>query len=123
MPITKLEDWQAWVDNNQDPYGKCCIDVARKVMEFLDEEPNTPIEKGEGHFGVSGLINRADESIKAGGITGFMAGAVATMVSHCHSRGEEFRKMWNLDTQIGSEGEKANEGKGVLNPALLKLLG
>ena len=41
------------------------------------------------------------------------------MVSKCHSRGEEFRKKWNLDNQIGDEGEKANEGKGVLNPALL----
>ncbi len=122
MSIIKQEDWQSWVDNNQDNYGKCCIDVARKVMEFLDEEPNTPITKGWNEFGVNGLISRADKAINAGGITGFMAGAVASMVSHCHSRGEEFRKVWNLDIQIKNEGEKANEKEGaVLNPALLNI--
>lgn len=123
MSIVKEKDWQEWVDNNQDSYGKCCVDVARKIMEFLDEEPNKAIEKGWGKFGVNGLISRADKAIGAGGITGFMAGAVAQMVSHCHSRGEEFRRMWNLDTQIGNEGEKANESGDILNPALLSIGG
>ncbi len=113
MPIVKQEDWQKWVDNNQDPYGKCCIDVAREVMKLLDER--------EGDFDTHKIICEADDNIKAGGITGFMAGAVAAMVSHCHSRGEEFRKKWNLDNQIHNEGERANEGKGVLNPALLTI--
>ena len=114
MPIIKQEDWQNWIGNNQDPYGKCCVDVAREVMELLDEEPDVPINP-------HALICRADDAINAGGITGFMAGAVASMVSHCHSRGEEFRKIWNLDTQIHDEGEKANESGRILNPALLNV--
>ena len=112
MPIIKVEDWESWVKNNKDDYGKCCVDVARRVMEVLDE--GKPFDPDD-------IINKADNDIKAGGITGFMAGCVAQMVSHCHSRGEEFRKKWNLSNQIGNEGDKANEGKGVLNPALLNI--
>lgn len=113
MPIVKQEEWNKWVENNQDAYGKCCVDVAREVMNILDTEPQD--------FDPHGLICRADDQINAGGITGFMAGCVASMVSACHSRGEEFRRKWNLDNQIGNEGEKANESGGILNPALLNL--
>jgi hypothetical protein len=82
-------------------------------MKILDDEP--------GDFNTYKIICRADEEIKAGGITGFMAGCVASMVSQVHSRGEEFRKKWNKDNQIGEEGDKANESGGVLNPALLNV--
>jgi hypothetical protein len=34
---------------------------------------------------------------------------------------EELRRWHNLRTQIGDEGEKANEDGGVLNPALLRV--
>lgn len=113
MPITKPEDWKKWVDANDDPYGGCCVKVAAEVMRLLDERP--------GDFDTNKIICEADDNIKAGGITGFMAGAVASMVSHCHSRGEEFRRKWNKDNQIGTEGDKANEKGGVLNPALLNI--
>jgi len=105
------DDWKSWVASNEDPYGKACVDVARRVMEILDVEPRD--------FDPDKLISRADKEIDAGGLTGFMAGAVACMVSRCHSRGDEFRRKWNLANQIGNEGEKANEGDGVLNPAVL----
>lgn len=114
--ITDQKSWDEWVKNNNDPYGKCCVDVARRVMELLDEdltplkdgynpEPNTP------HT----LICEADNDIKAGGITGFMAGCVAQMVSKCHSRGEEFRKIWNAPYKV-----KEDNG-GVVNPAILNI--
>lgn len=111
MSIVNQEAWDSWVKNNSDPYGKCCIDVTRQVMKLLDKEP--------GDFDCHDIICQADRDIEAGGITGFMAGAVASMVSKCHSRGEEFRRKWNLDTQIDDEGEKANELGGTLNPAIL----
>jgi hypothetical protein len=113
MPITDEKLWNSWVKANKDPYGKCCVDVARHVMEILDKEP--------GDFDCDKLIDRADREIKAGGITGFMAGCVASMVSKSHSRGEEFRKKWNIANQVGTEGEKANKSGGVLNPALLTI--
>jgi hypothetical protein len=113
MPITKKKDFNEWVKNNKDPYGKGCVDVAREVMRLLDM-PNYA------DFDVFKILSDADDNVDVG-ITGFMAGCVAQMVSHCHSRGEEFRKKWNLAYQIRDEGKKANEGKGVLNPALLNL--
>lgn len=112
MPITDQTHWDKWVKSNSNPYGKACVDVAREVMRLLDER---------GEFDTHKLICEADDNIKAGGITEFMAGCVAQMVSRCHSRGEEFRKKWNIDNQISHEGEKANESGGVLNPALLNL--
>ena len=113
MPITAIAEWNRYEEINKDPYGKCCVDVARQVMKILDEEP--------GDFDTHKIICRADDEIKAGGITGFMAGCVASMVSKCHNRGEEFRKKWNIDNQIQHEGEIANDSGGILNPALMKI--
>ena len=114
MPITDMAAWEEWEEANQDPYGKACVDVAREVMRLLDERLEPIAEPNR-------LISDADDSIKAGGITGFMAGCVAQMVSKCHSRGEEFRRAWNHETQLGTEGDRANESGGVLNPALLSI--
>jgi len=110
MPIIKTEDWEKYIEANKDPYGKACVDTAREVMRLLDEQDD---------FDTHTIICDADKNIGAGSITGFMAGAVASMVSRCHSRGEEFRKKWNVDNQISDEGETANESGGTLNPALL----
>jgi hypothetical protein len=109
MPITNKEDWDVWVEKNDDPYGKACVDVAREVMNILDKEED---------FDPHQIICDADDNIKAGGITGFMAGCVSQMVSRCHSRGEEFRKAWNKDVG-GVTGQEDSEG--VLNPALLNI--
>jgi len=112
MPITDQEAWKSWVDNNKDGYGGACIKVAEKAMAILDDgEP----------FDTDELISRANKESDAGGVTGFMAGCVAQMISVCHSRGEEFRQAWNVANQIHSEGNKANESGGVLNPALLNI--
>jgi hypothetical protein len=112
MPISNQEAWSTWVESNKDSYGEACVNVARRVMELLDKEDK---------FDTHEIICRADKETKMGGITGFMAGAVAQMVSECHSRGEEFRRMWNCEVQIGTEGDKANKTGGVLNPALLTI--
>ena len=55
------------------------------------------------------------------GITGFMYGCAVSILSKCWKHGEDLRRWHNLDTQIGNEGEKANESGGVLNPALLSV--
>ena len=109
----KLKDkklWVEWVEKNTDAYGLCCVNVARRVMELLDEDL-TPLHDGyypDIHT-PHGLICKADDDIKAGGITGFMAGCVAQMVSQCHDRGEEFRIIWNGEYK----------GEGTVNPALI----
>lgn len=55
------------------------------------------------------------------GITGFMYGCAVSALAHFWAHGEALRRWHNLDTQIGTEGEKANESGGVLNPALLNI--
>lgn len=115
MPIINQEKWDVWVAKNTDSYGGACVNVARKAMELLDEMPN------DQEINCHKLISDADKDSKTGGITGFMAGYVAQMVSQCHSRGEEFRRKWNTHNQINTEGDKANESGGILNPALLNI--
>lgn len=108
------EKWNAWVENNKDPYGGACVKVARRVMELLDED-KTPLRNGyypDIHT-AHGLICKADDDTNAGGITGFMAGCVAQMVFECHERGDEFRKSHNGDI----------ETDGVVNHALLTIKG
>ena len=112
MPVSDTEKWKKWKDENTDSYGGACVLVAERVMELLDNEP--------GDFDATNLVQRADKDTD-GGLTGFMAGAVASMVSQCHSRGEEFRREWNGETEIGDEGKRVNESGGVLNPALLNV--
>jgi hypothetical protein len=107
--ITDENAWKEYEENNKDGYGGACVDVARKVMQLLDEDL-TPLHNGyfpDIHT-AHGLICKADKDIDAGGITGFMAGCVAQMVFQCHSRGDEFRKSNNGDI----------ETDGVVNHAL-----
>lgn len=56
-----------------------------------------------------------------GGVTGYMHGAAANVLAHFWEHGEALRRWHNLDTQIGNEGERANETGGTLNPALLTM--
>jgi len=89
--ITNQALWQSWQEKNKDFYGVCCINVARRAMEILDEDL-TPLQ---GYYPdvhtPHGIICRADDDIGAGGITGFMASCVESIIIHCHSRGEEFK--------------------------------
>ena len=102
MPITNVDVWNGFVEVNQDPYSKCCVDVARGVMEALDKQEE---------FGAHDLICSVPG---ATGITGFMAAAVAKMVWTCHSRGDEFRKSWNTSWGVESEDK-------IVNPALMTI--
>jgi hypothetical protein len=108
MPITNVKLWEECVAANQEPYGKCCVDIARACMEILD--------KGE-PFTASKLISEGELAIGESGITGFMAGCIAQMISECHSRGDEFRKDWNAP--YVKEGQPDNGG--TVNPAIVTI--
>ena len=109
MPITNTEFWDKQIEVNTDGYGKAVVDVARRAMEILDEEP--------GAINCHKLLCRADDDIKAGGITGFMAGAAASVIGKVHSRGEEFRIAWNTDHGVSEEKAKG----GTVNPAIINV--
>lgn len=104
--IIDQKGWDNTVKINADPYGKACVDVTRRVMEILDEAP--------GPFDCHDIICRADDNVKAGGITGFMAGCVASMIKQFHSRGDEFNKQWN-------KGYGVENSEGTVNPAIMTI--
>jgi len=106
MPIKNEKVWKEYETKNTDPYGKCCVNVAREVMRLID--------KRKGPIDADKLICKADNNIKAGGITGFMAGCVARMVSTCHSRGDEFNRSWNAMWGV-------KDAKRTVNPAVVKI--
>jgi len=103
-PYTEgLIDSEAWIEfeeNNTDDYGGACVYMAQRVMELLDECDE---------FDAKDLVSQADDFFDMG-ITGFMSGTIAQMVSLCHIRGDEFWYSWNGD-----------DTAGVKNPALLTI--
>lgn len=92
--------WNETVEKNKDPYGKCAVDVARNVMIELDK--NEP-------FNANDLILKGDKEKE---LTGFLAGCVASIVSTCHTRGDEFKKSWNKHFNVEST-------EGTVNPAII----
>ena len=110
--IENKEAWDDMVKKNDDPYGKACMDVARESMRMLDED-----EAYKTEINCHKMLCAADKTVKAGGITGFMAGCVAGMIGQVHSRGNEFRLAWNKEH--GVEEEKAKGG--TVNPAIMTI--
>ena len=111
MPITNQKKWNDCVFNNDDPYGKCAVDAAREIMKILD--------KGEEIKDVHALVCEADRIAQGGQgeLTGFLAGAAASIVAKVHSRGDEFRQKWNE-----SHGVKEEKAKGgTVNPAIITI--
>lgn len=90
--------YESYVSKNQDGYGNSVILVTAKVCKLLDEG-KTPQEAEK-------------KGIKGSGITGFMAGAMASAIKYYHPRGDEFNKHWNK--KFGVE-----NSKGTVNPAIL----
>lgn len=112
MKLKDAELWQKCKDNNQDPYGNACVTYAERWANLMEKE----MAAGKP------LINIAESTSREAdteGITGFMYGAAVSMLSGCWDHGEELRRWHNKETQIGTEGDAANESGGVLNPAVL----
>jgi hypothetical protein len=114
MKISDQPAWDKWVSSNTDPYGKAIIIYAERWADLMEERmadgaPLTEVALQTSH--------KADVE----GITGFMYGAAVSVLATSWAHGEELRRWHNLDTQIGTEGEKANEKGTVLNPALLNM--
>ena len=114
MELSDAECWQKCVNANNDGYGSCCVRYAEKwarLMQVRIASGETVAECAEE------LSHIADDE----GITGFMYGASVSMLAKCWKHGEELRRWHNKETQIGSEGDTANDNGGVLNPALLSI--
>jgi len=113
--------WQEYVTTNTDGgYGEACVRYAEKWGRLMQERMAHAPDVAPADW----IAANADDCSHVAddeGITGFMYGAAVTMLSHCWIYGEELRRWHNLKTQLGDEGERANESGGVLNPALLNI--
>lgn len=92
------KEYQNYVKINNDSfYARAVIDCTEKVGDLLDKglEPKEAFWTG----------------IKDSGIRGFQSGCIASAIAKFHPGGEEFRKWWNLDNQIGDEVRKREQIK------------
>lgn len=133
-PALKLKDaekWQSYVDANKDSgYGEACVRYAEKwgrlMQKHMEElrvsiSPTYKLTAAHAEAFIKTQADALSHTADDEGVTGFMYGAAVAMLSQCWIYGEELRRWHNLKTQLGSEGEKANESGGVLNPAVLTI--
>lgn len=109
-----LDEWTKCVAVNSDPYGSCTVRYASNWARLMEGAMANGAALQDCAKDLSHL---ADSE----GITGFMYGCAVSILTQTWKHGEELRRWHNLDTQVGSEGERANESGGVLNPALLSV--
>lgn len=114
MLFKNEELWNQGLSNNQDPYGHAVYHYAASWAALMEER----IEIGEE---MADFAKQTSHQADVEGITSFMYGAAVAILSETWLHGEELRRWHNLDTQIGDEGERANESGGVLNPAVLSM--
>lgn len=113
----KLKDaarWQKFVEVNTSAYGAEIVRYAGAWADLMEAR----MALGET---LEAIADPTSHEADADGITGFMYGAAVGVLSACWHHGEALRRWHNLDTQIGTEGERANASGGVLNPALLNI--
>lgn len=115
MPTWKdAEGWQKSRDANTDPYGKAGLDYAEQWADLMENAMSNGAKLVD-------IAKDTSHQADTDGITGFMYGCAVSLLSQCWEHGEALRQWHNLDTQLGTEGEKANESGGTLNPALLNI--
>lgn len=113
--------YQEWKDKQVDPddpegsdYGLACFRYAEAWADLMEARMADGAE-------LEDIAKQTSREADTEGITGFMYGMAVKILAHSWEHGERLRIWHNLDTQIRDEGERANEGGGVLNPAILKL--
>lgn len=102
--------------NSADPYSKAVVDYSERWAGLMEAR----MEKGEKLSDVAGETSHEADT---DGITGFMYGCAVQGLAWFWEHGEELRRWHNLQTQVGNEGERANEEGGVLNPAIMTIEG
>lgn len=114
MSLRDPDGWAKACAANTDGYGGAVMTFAERWARIMEAR----IAAGET---VAACAQAACSLADVEGITGFMYGCAVSTLAAVWAHGEELRRWHNLDTQIGNEGEKANESGGVLNPALLSI--
>ena len=114
----ELSDPQGWhktlAANMDGGYGEGVMSYAERWARLMQQELAHGATLEE-------IADQLSHEADTEGITGFQYGCAVSILAKCWKHGEELRKWHNLKTQLGDEGERANENGGVLNPALLKI--
>lgn len=110
-----LEKWIIGLGANMDDYGFSCYRYARRLAEELERR------MADGKR-LSEALSEAETVADAGiGITGYMYGAVIHILFWSWVYGDALRQVHNAHYLKGDALRKANEGTGVVNPAILHI--
>lgn len=105
--------YQEWLDKNIDGYSRTCFVYAERWADLLELEYIKAIDvpmKDIIEKYADDLSHKADEE----GITGFMAGVAASILSQCWEYGKDLKLWWNK--QWGVE-----NAEGTVNPAVMTI--
>lgn len=114
----KEQDYKAWFDKNDDPYGRRCFTYAEAWAERLEAQIAVD---GDAATTIQKYADAFSREVDTDGITGFMYNMAVQILAVCWVHGDLLRRWHNREVQFGNEGDKANETDGVLNSALLRV--
>lgn len=114
MQVNDQAVYDDWKSKNTDPYGAAGF----RYLEAWANLMEARIAVGEK---LQDIAEATSHEADTEGITGFMYGCAVSVLSKCWVHGEALRRWHNKKTQIGNEGDLANDNGGVLNPALLNI--
>jgi hypothetical protein len=98
--------------NSNDGYSRGVVDYGEKWAALMEAR----LEAGET---IPQCAEVTSHTADTDGITGFMYGCAVSALAKFWEHGETLRRWHNKETQIGTEGDRANETGGTLNPALM----
>jgi hypothetical protein len=107
-------EYDEYKRKNTDPYGGRVVSYGEDWMNGME------LLMADGHK-LEDIADAVSRQCDHDGITGFMYGCAVSALAKFWEHGEALRRWHNLRTQIGKEGERANETGGTLNPALLSI--
>jgi hypothetical protein len=107
-------EYESYKSKNNDAYGG-------RVVSYGEDWANLMEKAMADGATVEQCAKATSREADTDGITGFMYGCAVPALSHFWEHGEALRRWHNLDCQIGTEGEKANDSGTVLNPALITI--
>lgn len=115
IELANADGWQKFKTVNSDGYGGAVVTYSERWARLMQ------VEMANGK-NLKDVADATSHEADLEGITGFMYGCAVSTLSQCWKHGEQLRRWHNdVKTQLGNEGEKANESGGVLNPALLSI--
>jgi len=115
MALSNIAGWEYVVATNTDGYGAAVMRFAElwaRLMEYYITNGQT-IEECADRAAKLAWVNE--------GISGFQYGCAVYTLSQYWVYGEQLRLWHNKFTQIGTEGDNANESGDVLDPASLEV--